>query len=379
MFCNVCSREINSILFETIGNQFVCCLACVGLLESNNEDKCHECHRPVWKDNYYIIDSKNYCSEKCKLIAVKKYSKKNNYKKNQNIKHIQNEFFKNDNPSNNLQELRREARELYKEIEFDENSFKNSIQTSLEQKHIGNFTAKNIKKEINKLNVDKNDSRIKGNKYNKQKSCAKNSKKINMIPNKKPKLKVDILYKKLIIYKTPRSLSKKMTKDTIKRCKSNYSFDSHEKLLYKNNKINITPLIKNSIINSYSMNKCIDENSKKNINPSIQGYHNKKRKLNTIKIPSQNFTKANGRNDFKLDNIKYTELSENNENENYINMPCRTQKCYTKLYNPFSAAFYHNNNKIYHKNQLDSKDNKFKDKLGNLCDIKSKKIDGSNF
>ena len=38
MLCKVCSKEINTPIFETIGNQMVCCLSCVGLLQANNED-----------------------------------------------------------------------------------------------------------------------------------------------------------------------------------------------------------------------------------------------------------------------------------------------------------------------------------------------------
>ena len=122
MICNVCSRETNTSRYETIGNQIVCCLSCVGLLVANDEDKCDNCQRPVWKDNYYIIDSRNYCSEKCKLTAVKRYLKRNNNLTSVNIKHIQNEYFKNESPIKDLQELRKEVKEFYKEFEFDENS-----------------------------------------------------------------------------------------------------------------------------------------------------------------------------------------------------------------------------------------------------------------
>ena len=71
MLCKVCSKEINTPIFETIGNQMVRCLSCVGLLQANNEDRCNSCQRPVWKDNYYKIDSLFYCSERCKKRPLK--------------------------------------------------------------------------------------------------------------------------------------------------------------------------------------------------------------------------------------------------------------------------------------------------------------------
>ena len=124
MFCNVCSKETTSSRFETIGNQIVCCLSCVGLLVSNDKDKCDNCQRPVWKDNYYVVDSQNYCSEKCKNTAVKRFLKKYTNTRSVNIKHIQNEYFKNESPLKNLQELRKEVKELYEDFEFEDNSSK---------------------------------------------------------------------------------------------------------------------------------------------------------------------------------------------------------------------------------------------------------------
>ena len=150
MFCHACSKEIYTPKYETIGNQVVCCLSCVGLLVSNEQDKCDQCQRPVWKDNYYIFRSKNYCSEKCKVTAVKRYLKQNTSLTGVNIKHIQNEYFKNDSPIKNLQELRKEVKELYNDFEFDEkNSINNSNnnQNSSEKNSFPNIkTVKSLKK-----------------------------------------------------------------------------------------------------------------------------------------------------------------------------------------------------------------------------------------
>ena len=165
MRCSVCSRETKSSRFETIGHQIVCCLSCVGLLVSNDKDKCDECQRPVWKDNYYIIDSSNYCSEKCKLKAVKRYLKRNNNLTSVSIKHIQNEYFKNDSPIKDLQELRKEVKELYKDFEFEDNlESKNnrvsSIKSSLDKNKTLN-TIKEISDSKNTYDINNNNNEFK--------------------------------------------------------------------------------------------------------------------------------------------------------------------------------------------------------------------------
>ena len=130
MFCKVCSKEVNSSIFETVGNQLVCSLACVGLLQAISEDKCNICQRPVWKDNYYKIDTLFYCSEKCKKKAVKNYLKKYNTVQDLNIRHIENEFFRNDSPIKNLKDLRKEVKQFYKDFDIDETSTIKSIPIS---------------------------------------------------------------------------------------------------------------------------------------------------------------------------------------------------------------------------------------------------------
>ena len=149
MFCKVCSKEVNSSIFETVGNQLVCSLACVGLLQAISEDKCNICQRPVWKDNYYKIDTLFYCSEKCKKKAVKNHLKKYNTIQDINIKHIQNDFYKNDSPMKSLKELRKEVKELYKDIDFDESSTIKSIPISSKSTLINLKEAQNNLKPIN--------------------------------------------------------------------------------------------------------------------------------------------------------------------------------------------------------------------------------------
>ena len=84
----------------------------------------------MWKDNYYKIESFFYCSEKCKKKTVKNHLKKFNSIQDLNIKHIQNEYFKNDSPMKNLKELRKEVKEFYKDFDIDENSTLKSIPIS---------------------------------------------------------------------------------------------------------------------------------------------------------------------------------------------------------------------------------------------------------
>ena len=66
MFCKVSCEGINSTIFETIGNQIVCGLSWVALLQSYNECQIH-----IWIDNYYKIDSLFYCSERWKKKPLK--------------------------------------------------------------------------------------------------------------------------------------------------------------------------------------------------------------------------------------------------------------------------------------------------------------------
>jgi len=53
--CSVCFKDNIISKFRTIGDQIVCSLACIGLLNSNEKDSCDYCHRPVWRDSYYKV------------------------------------------------------------------------------------------------------------------------------------------------------------------------------------------------------------------------------------------------------------------------------------------------------------------------------------
>ena len=99
-FCNVCNKENTSEDLSTIGNQYVCCLSCVGLLKANEKDACSNCGRPVWKDNYYEITNLFFCSEKCKNIIQKKLIKEKG-EKYIKCRHFKEEKYTNNSPKNN--------------------------------------------------------------------------------------------------------------------------------------------------------------------------------------------------------------------------------------------------------------------------------------
>ena len=380
MFCNVCSREINSPFFETIGNQFVCCLACVGLLEPNNEDKCNQCQRPVWKDNYYIIQSKNYCSEKCKKIAVKKYLKKNSKIKNVNIKHIQNEYFRNDSPTKNLQELRKEVKELYNDFQFDSTikSNENSINNNIKDNNLKEIQNLDNDYELN----DKNENCLKITKNSNEAFSLKNSNKCSMIPIKKPRLKKDInIFKNHSFYKNPISLSKKRVIENYKRTRTNYSFDNQEQYLYQNNNISINPPLKHSSIRSnHSMSniyQCLKK--KMRLKPTILRYQNKRQKLKTIMIPNPNMPNVNEPNNYRFKIIKYRDSLEGNENESYSNIQYVIHNNYKKIDNPFNT-YYQDENRCPNYHAIAKSNNQLNDnKIVYLCDTKYKFIKGSEF
>ena len=131
--CAVCLKDCILPKLTTIGDQTVCSLSCIGLLKSNSKDSCDYCRRPVWKDNYYKINNKNYCSEICKSKIIKKLNIPNNSKSI--INYHENIFL--DNNDNMIlktsKELREEVLKFYKDFKFDiidieDDNNKNDIQ-----------------------------------------------------------------------------------------------------------------------------------------------------------------------------------------------------------------------------------------------------------
>ena len=350
MFCNVCSKEINSPKFETIGNQIVCCLSCVGLLVSNEEDKCDQCQRPVWKDNYYIFHSKNYCSEKCKATAVKRYLKQNTSSTGVNIQHVQNEFFKNDSPLKNLQELRKEVKELYNDFEFEENEDNCStnnipnIPDSPENNSISNLkTFKTIKKadEVNEFFYN-NEPKPEPEQYNNN-IINESVKKFNLIPHKVDSLKLN---KENNEYRCPRLLSKKKILKSYRRARNNYSFDNKENMLYNENDMENIKRMKYSCYDNHSIrninnneNRSIKKNFK--LKPTVLRFQNNDNRLKNkylLKIPAPHMSNINDNNN------RYDDSYINNENENYENIHYSNHNNSYKNYQPFNTAVFHSKN-----------------------------------
>ena len=116
--CAVCFKDIILPKFKTIGNQKVCSLSCVGLLHANKKDICGYCKRPVWKDNYYKINNKYYCSEICKNEIINELKIPKDSKL---IQFFQENIFNNDISYylKNSKQLRKEVLRFYKDFQFD--------------------------------------------------------------------------------------------------------------------------------------------------------------------------------------------------------------------------------------------------------------------
>ena len=119
--CAVCQKELISLELKTIANQSVCCLSCVGLLPSIAEDACDFCFRPVWKDNYFTLNSKYYCSENCKENKKKQMLSEKLITDTIGIKeqHHQDDKIYISSPEIDSKKLREEALEIFNEL--DEN------------------------------------------------------------------------------------------------------------------------------------------------------------------------------------------------------------------------------------------------------------------
>ena len=116
--CSVCFKENPTTKLKTVGDQTVCSLTCVGLLKSNTRDACGYCKRPVWKDNYYKLKNRYYCSELCidKII-----NEMNITKNSKSIKYFHENIFNNNDKFilKNSNQLREEVLRFYKDFQFD--------------------------------------------------------------------------------------------------------------------------------------------------------------------------------------------------------------------------------------------------------------------
>jgi endogenous inhibitor of DNA gyrase (YacG/DUF329 family) len=182
--CIVCNKDHISEDLTTIGNQSVCCLSCVGLLKANINDACSYCGRPVWKDNYYEIDQKFYCSEKCKNIIQKRLIKKKGFKYIK-CRHFKEEKYYNDIESPNKKLENKENRDnsdtdIIDFLENDEWNKKSFIQKETNFDDENNNIKENIKINNNhqrkNLKKDKKDKKDNNNIIKSMKKYFKDTK-----------------------------------------------------------------------------------------------------------------------------------------------------------------------------------------------------------
>lgn len=116
--CSVCFKENPTNKLKTVGDQTVCSLTCVGLLKPNIRDSCGYCKRPVWKDNYYKLKGRYYCSELC---IDKVINEMNIAQDSKSIQYFhENIFNNNDNYIlKNSNQLREEVLRFYKDFQFN--------------------------------------------------------------------------------------------------------------------------------------------------------------------------------------------------------------------------------------------------------------------
>ena len=116
--CSVCFKENPTTKLKTVGDQTVCSLICVGLLKSNTRDACGYCKRPVWKDNYYKLKNRYYCSELCIDQII---NEMNITKNSKSIKYFHENIFNSNDKFilKNSNQLREEVLRFYKDFQFD--------------------------------------------------------------------------------------------------------------------------------------------------------------------------------------------------------------------------------------------------------------------
>ena len=366
MLCKVCSREINTTTFETLGNQIVCSLSCVGLLQANEEDKCNECQRPVWKDNYYIIDSKLYCSEKCKKKVVKNHLKKFNTIHDISIKHFENQFFKNDSPMKNLKELRKEVKEFYKDFDIDETATMKSIPISCKStfRHPENKNntkiVEDIKDSISSMAVTqpKNSKKVL--------SLKKYIKKYPVIPNRLSKNSVN---KNNSFYKDKKSdkraISRRRNIENFLKQRKNHSFDNYYRSINNNDKDeDIVFQLKyvnkrNNSINSDKKSKKRTKLKQTILKLKNNNNHPLKTKFARYQIPNPIIYQYNLKEakNPKYNNYRYYEGSyENKENKNDLNIHYVSGNYFEKNY--LNDKFFDNKENNYtNQNFIERNDN----------------------
>ena len=303
--CAVCFKETFFSKLTTIGGQTVCCISCVSLLNSKEKDRCNYCYRPVWKDSYYKIKNKYYCSEVCKNEIIKKLNIPNESKL---IQYFHEYIFNNNNYSYNLKnsnQLRLEVLKFYKDFKFDTiinkgkdkydnyklSFIKNEKEINVEKEHFSESA--NINKYITKFKIrEKNKS---------ENSIFKITTKVNE--------SLDDIKKK---YYLTKPLTNNLNKNILKKAYTctNINNTEEKKILKKRvkriNKEKIA-LYKNNYYNTI-----YNKNYEEGLNFSDNNIHKTLYKYNKLTQYNKNNNFDNNKNSSSIPNYNFL-------NDNYIN------------------------------------------------------------
>ena len=297
--CSVCFKDNITSKFRTIGDQIVCSLACIGLLNSNEKDSCDYCHRPVWRDSYYKVNNKFYCTEICKdkIISDLKipYDSKS-------IQYFQENIFFNDNNKNsisnliNSRQLREEVLKFYKDFQFDTIIQNENIDDN--KKTISNKKSnKNENEYLSNSNKGHNRYFKRIRRYDAQEGKTSNSKKTLNLEEIINNSKSNNLVETTINNTDDKNCLKKV--NTFKNLQKKE--DKTNILKYRTKRIKVDRLNKNIY------------------NTSIDNYYGKEKILNSDKsLPNEIFSNNINKNGIKsysfINNFNYTNVNSNTRN-----------------------------------------------------------------
>ena len=352
-YCCACYKDIYSSQLKTIGEQIVCSLSCVGLLKANQKDSCDYCKRPVWKDNYYKINDKVYCSDICKELILEEL---NLPKDSDKINHFNDKSFTNINPINlkSTKQLREEVLKVYNDFQFDiiddSNEFEkvnvnineNEIEKRLEEIRNNIFKKEELNEEKNNINTIDNNSNnniniinnmnnINNNKYLLNNNDIDTGKPNGIIKNINHYINKEISKENDLINDKSNENNNNIGKDkyyqiTDHRFKKMYTIPNNiNKIINGNNNKNIIPdrFNLNKYESHYTYNRYKDGNNKKimsdnhiiqtdnydnnnysnnyiNINPNLSSYNLNNRNRNLSNDITVNRNKNNNNNPVKL-------------------------------------------------------------------------------
>lgn len=297
--CEVCFKETSSPKLKTIGDQIVCSLSCVGLLKPNNKDACDYCKRIVWRDNFYKINNKYYCSEICKDLILKQLNIPSNSKL---IQYYKEDLFSNNSGNyalKNAKQLREEVFKFYKDFQFDINTDELPNNKNYTMDYSNNIrkvkTIKLDKSNITNnlsINIDNNYSNRKEKNNNTNSQISNNNWKSKFTKSLSPlniqnKDKNNLKYLTKSINKEKIYLNKNTHYNYANRKESGEKYEIKNRLLSERNLINNISSYKNIYNNDNNQNySFINTWNRKNENMKLNNY-------NTINGNNSNCTNKN--------------------------------------------------------------------------------------